>query len=74
MSTLIQLPEGSICWSAASLPAVALDVQHARTRVQRARTAGRRCSGSTRWERCFADGSAWLEWDWLEMDGGAVVQ
>lgn len=74
MSTLIQLPEGSICWSAASLPAVALDVQHARTRVQRARTAGRRCSGSTRWERCFADGSAWLEWDWLEIDGGAVVQ
>lgn len=74
MSTLIQLPEGSVCWPAASLSAAARDVRHARTNVQRARAREGRSCGTTRWQRSYADGCAWLEWDWVEMAGGTVVQ
>ena len=73
MSTLIHLPEGSICWPAAALSGAAQDVMHAQTVVRRART-GERCAGTTRWERRYADGCAWLEWDWVELDEGTVVQ
>lgn len=73
MSTLIHLPEGSICWPTAALSGAAQDVRHAQTLVRRART-GERSAGTTRWERCYADACAWLEWDWVELDQGTVVQ
>jgi len=74
MSSLIQLPEGSVCWPVAALSSAAQDVRHARTRTHRPRGAGRRVSGTTCWERCYADARAWVEWDWVEMSEGTVVQ
>ncbi len=74
MSTLIQLPEGSVCWPAAALSSAAQDIQHARTHTDRAQGRERRLSGSTRWERSYADACAWVEWDWVEMAEGTVVQ
>ncbi|CAM3840559.1 hypothetical protein [Roseateles saccharophilus] len=74
MSTLIHLPEGSICWPVAALSGAAQDVRHAQTRVHLARSGERRAGGTTRWERCYADACAWLEWDWVELDEGTVVQ
>lgn len=73
MSTLIHLPEGSVCWPAAALSGAARDVMHAQTSVHRAR-AGERRAGTTRWERSYADACAWLEWDWVELAKGTVVQ
>jgi hypothetical protein len=74
MSTLIQLPEGSVCWPAASLSSAARDVMHAHTRVDRPRTAEQRTVGLTRWERRYADVCAWIEWEWVEMSPGTVAQ
>ena len=74
MSTLIRLPEGSVCWPVAALSSAAQDVRHAQTRVVRSTTGERSVRGMTRWERCYADVSAWVEWDWVEMDEGTVVQ
>ena len=37
MSTLIQLPEGSVCWPVGALSSAAQDVRHARTQVHRQR-------------------------------------
>jgi len=74
MSTLIHLPEGSVCWPVAALSCAAQDVRHAQTQVHRARGSERRVGGSTRWERCYADTCAWVEWDWVEMGEGTVVQ
>lgn len=74
MSSFIQLPEGSVCWPAAALSSAALDVRHARTQTHRPRSNERALSGTTRWERCYADTRAWVEWDWVEMAEGTVVQ
>ena len=74
MSTLIQLPEGSVCWPVAALSSAAQDVRHARTQVHRARRDEHRVSGSTRWERCYADACAWVEWDWVEINEGTIAQ
>ncbi len=74
MSTLIQLPEGSVCWPVAALSSAAQDVRHARTHVHRSRGSEPRLSGSTRWERCYADACAWVEWDWVEMNESTIVQ
>lgn len=74
MPTLIQLPEGSVCWPVAALSNAALDVRHAHTKVHRARGGERLVSGTTRWERVYADTSAWVEWDWVEVSEGTVAQ
>ncbi|MBV8035671.1 DUF4902 domain-containing protein [Roseateles sp.] len=74
MSALIQLPEGSVCWPAAALPGAARDARHARTQMHCSRGDERRASGSTRWDRCYADACAWVEWDWVEMIEGTIVQ
>jgi hypothetical protein len=74
MSSLIQLPEGSVCWPVAALSSAAQDVRHARTHVHRTRGGERRVSGSTRWERCYADVCAWVEWDWVEINEGTIAQ
>ncbi len=74
MTTLIQLPEGSVCWPVAALSSAAQDVRHAQTHTHRSRGGERRLSGSTRWERCYADAHAWVEWDWVEIGEGTVVQ
>lgn len=74
MPTLIQLPEGSVCWPVAALSSAALDVRHARTQVHRKRTGEHRFSGSTRWERRYVDSCAWVEWDWAEISAGTIAQ
>jgi hypothetical protein len=74
MSSLIRLPEGSVCWPVSALSSAAQDVRHAQTRVVRSTTGTRTVGGMTRWERCYADVNAWVEWDWVEMDEGTVVQ
>ena len=74
MSTLIRLPEGSVCWPVSALSSAAQDVRHAHTRVLRSTTGERTVGGMTRWERRYADVSAWVEWDWVEMNEGTVVQ
>ena len=74
MSTLIQLPEGSVCWPVAALSSAAQDVRHAQTSVHRWRGGDRAAGGTTRWERRYADVSAWVEWDWVEIADGTVVQ
>lgn len=74
MPTLIQLPEGSVCWPVAALSSAAQDVVHARTQIRRPRGSARGVAGSTRWERCYADARAWVEWDWVEIGEGTVVQ
>ena len=74
MSTLIQLPEGSVCWPVSALSSAAQDVRHAQTRVARSATGERTVGGMTRWERRYADVSAWVEWDWMQMDEGTVCQ
>jgi len=74
MSTLIRLPEGSVCWPVAALSSAAQDVRHAQTHVNRSRLGDRAVGGTTRWERRYADVSAWVEWDWVEMSEGTVVQ
>ncbi|MDR7267453.1 hypothetical protein J2X20_000082 [Pelomonas saccharophila] len=74
MPTLIQLPEGSVCWPVAALSSAAQDVRHAQTHVHRSRGGEGRLGGSTRWERCYADSCAWVEWDWVSMGDGAVAQ
>ena len=74
MPTLIQLPEGSVCWPAAALSGAALDVVHSRTQIRRHRGHARGVGGTTRWERSYADASAWVEWDWVEIGEGTVVQ
>ncbi|KQY82374.1 MULTISPECIES: DUF4902 domain-containing protein [Roseateles] len=74
MSTLIRLPEGSVCWPVAALSSAAQDVRHAQTSVNRARTGGQTVRGLTRWERRYADVSAWVEWDWVEVAEGTVAQ
>ena len=73
MSTLIRLPEGSVCWPVAALSSAAQDVRHARTSVNRLRSGDRAVCGTTRWERCYADVTAWVEWDWVEMSESTVV-
>lgn len=74
MPNLIRLPEGSVCWPVAALSSAAQDVVHARTQIQRPRGSTRGVGGSTRWERCYADARAWVEWDWVEIGEGTVVQ
>lgn len=74
MSTLIKLPEGSVCWPVAALSSAAQDVHHAQTHVHRQRSSERPTAGTTRWERCYADARAWVEWDWVEVSEGTVVQ
>lgn len=74
MSSLIRLPEGSVCWPAAALSGAARDVYHARTRVTRAASVERCCAGTTRWERRQGNATAWVAWDWVEMEAGTVVQ
>jgi hypothetical protein len=74
MSTRIQLPEGSVCWPVAALSSAAQDVRHAQTHVHRSRGGDARVSGSTRWERCYADTCAWVEWDWAEISEGTIAQ
>ncbi len=74
MSTLIQLPEGSVCWPVSALSSAAQDVRHAHTHVSRSRGADASVGGTTRWERRYADVSAWVEWDWTEISEGTVVQ
>lgn len=74
MSTLIRLPEGSVCWPLAALDSAAQDVRHARTCVNPPRAGDRPVSGSTRWERRHADSKAWVEWDWVQIGQGTVVQ
>lgn len=74
MSTLIQLPEGSVCWPVAALSSAAQDVRHVQTSVHRPRGGEHRVSGSTRWERRYADVCAWVEWDWVEIGDGTIVQ
>ena len=74
MPHLIRLPEGSVCWPAAALSNAAEDVQHAHTRLSRPRSAKALAGGTTRWERRYADVHAWVEWDWVEIDVGTVVQ
>lgn len=74
MSTLIKLPEGSVCWPVAALSSAAQDVVHAHTSLHRSRAAAGPVSGSTRWERHYADSCAWVEFDWVEIGDGTVVQ
>ena len=74
MSSLIHLPEGSVCWPVSALSSAAQDVRHAQTSVHRARGGERRVSGSTRWERRYADVCAWVEWDWVEVSEGTIAQ
>lgn len=74
MPTLLQLPEGSVCWPAAALSSAAMDVVHARTHIRRPRGSVRGVGGSTRWERHYADATAWVEWDWAEIGEGTIVQ
>lgn len=74
MSTLIRLPEGSVCWPVTALSSAAADVHHAQTRVARSAGGEHTLAGMTRWERRYADVHAWLEWDWVELDEGTVVQ
>lgn len=74
MSTLIRLPEGSVCWPVAALDSAAQDVRHAETRVHRPRAGDCAARGLTRWERRYADSSAWVEWEWIEIGEGTVVQ
>jgi hypothetical protein len=74
MSTLIRLPEGSVCWPVAALSSAAQDVRHTRTQVSRQRAVDGSVSGTTRWERHYADVVAWLEWEWAEADKGTIVQ
>ena len=77
MSTLIRLPEGSVCWPVAALSSAAQDVRHSHTRVARTTNAAgddRAVHGMTRWERRYADVIAWLEWDWVELGEGTIAQ
>jgi hypothetical protein len=74
MPTLLQLPEGSVCWPASAMSSAAMDVIHARTQIRRPRGSVRGVGGSTRWERHYADATAWVEWDWVEIGEGTVVQ
>jgi hypothetical protein len=74
MSTLIRLPEGSVCWPVAALSSAAQDVRHAQTHVNRTRGSTPTVGGMTRWERRYADVSAWVEWDWVEVSEGTVAQ
>ncbi|MFT7724141.1 MAG: hypothetical protein QM788_15135 [Roseateles sp.] len=74
MPILTQLPGGSVCWPAASLPSAARDVRHARTDVRRPRGSARTLAGTTRWEGRQAGVSAWMEWGWIEVGDGTVVQ
>ncbi|MBW8843803.1 MAG: DUF4902 domain-containing protein [Burkholderiales bacterium] len=74
MSTLIKLPEGSVCWPVAALSSAAQDIRHAQTHLHHPRAGDRSIGGVTRWERCYADVSAWVEWDWVEIGEGTVVQ
>jgi hypothetical protein len=74
MSPLIRLPEGSVCWPVAALSSAAAEVNHAQTRVLRAAAGEDRMAGVTRWERRYADVSAWLEWDWVELSVGTIAQ
>ncbi|TXG96598.1 MAG: hypothetical protein E6R08_09085 [Nevskiaceae bacterium] len=74
MSSLIRLPEGSVCWPAAALSNASQDVRHVKTRVDRPRGRANAVSGLTRWERAYADVVAWIEWDWTEAGDGSVSQ
>jgi hypothetical protein len=74
MSNLIRLPEGSVCWPVAALTSAAQDVRHAQTHLNRSPGSERGASGMTRWERRYADVCAWVEWDWVEIGEGTVVQ
>ncbi|RTL39348.1 MAG: hypothetical protein EKK53_17435 [Burkholderiales bacterium] len=74
MPSLLQLPEGSVCWPASALSSAAMDVVHARTNIRRPRGSTRGVGGSTRWERHYADATAWVEWDWAEIGEGTIVQ
>ncbi|MFG6441200.1 hypothetical protein [Roseateles sp. LKC17W] len=74
MSSLIRLPEGSVCWPVGALSSAAQDVHHAQTRIARGADNAPFLSGITRWERRYADMLAWVEWNWVEMDEGTVVQ
>ena len=74
MPTLLQLPEGSVCWPASALSSAAMDVVHARTQIRRPRGSVRGVGGSTRWERQYADATAWVEWVWAEIGEGTIVQ
>jgi hypothetical protein len=74
MPTLFRLPEGSVCWPVDALSSAAQDVRHAQTRLHRSPAPNRPLGGTTRWERCYADSLAWVEWDWVAIGEGTVVQ
>lgn len=73
LSMPINLPTGSVCWPAEALGSTAQDVRHAATRVSKA-TDGQRACGTTRWHGARPDALAWIEWDWVELCPGVVVQ
>lgn len=74
MPTLFHLPEGSVCWPVDALSSAAQDVRHALTSLHRSRGENRPVTGTTRWERRYADSCAWVEWDWVSMGEGTVAQ
>lgn len=75
LSRSINLPSGSVCWPVAALGSTAQDVCHVATKICSTDRGGERsASGSTRWERRLADANAWVEWDWVVLCDGVVVQ
>lgn len=74
MPNPIHLPEGSVCWPVTALSSAAQDVRHARTSLHPPRAGDRAPGGLTRWERSYADVTAWVEWEWVQIGEGTVVQ
>lgn len=73
MMNATRLPHGSVCLHAAALSTEVQGIHHMSTRFS-ARTDAA-TTGSTRWERRYADGTAWFEWDWeWEPADGSVSQ
>jgi hypothetical protein len=74
----IHLSAGSVCWPVAALTAAAQGVRHAQTRLHPPcagnPATGGFAGGVTRWGHRHAELDLWLEWDWMQLGAGTVVQ
>lgn len=74
MLNLIKLFEGSVCWFVIVLLSVVQDVYYVQIQFSCGCVGDCNVSGLICWECCYVDVSVWIEWDWVEMGEGIVVQ
>ena len=73
MREICSLPGGEVMWPAHAPRQQAARLHHGRSSAF-SHTPGQLRRGRTRWEHRAADAPGWLEWTWIELSRGVLVQ